>query len=193
MNENKPYNCEDDYNEIMGMWNGLLEQARWIVADHEIYEMDKCIVELFYKAMVRTFRFLRLNRPENDDLYTKYDLGLYGAVTEYSLHFPKDYPSIKVIEAYFYMASIRATENLRRCFFDRNCLENSIVHADDPNDETHKEIEVSFDYDFENGDLLPIAKKLRSWDLRTSKAEIDWEMIYRKVLLERYPWETHQN
>lgn len=191
MNENKSYNCEDDYNDIMGMWDCLVDHARFIAADHEMHEMDKPIVELFYKAMARTFQFLRLNRTKNDDHYTRFDLGLYGAVTEYAQHFPERRPSVKAVEAYFYEASIRATENLRRCFFDRACLENSIVHADDYNDKTHKEIEVSFDYNFENGDLLPIAKKIQSWDIGVSKAD-DWETVFRRRQCER-PWKNHQN
>ena len=172
MNENKPYNCEDDYKEIMGMWNVLLEEAAWMSADNEMHEMDECIVELFYKAMARTFLFLRLKRPENDDLYTKFDLGLYGAVTAYSYYYPEKRPSSNTDEAYFFEASVYATHNLRKCFFDRVCLENSIVHADDHNDESVEEIGVRFPYNFENGDLLPIAKELRALDSTTRKTDV---------------------
>lgn len=164
MKENKTYNCEDEYKEIMGMWNVLLEEAAWISADHE---MSECIVELFYKAMARTFRFLKLKRPKNDDIYTKFDLGLYGAVTAYSYYYPAKRPLSNTDEAYFFEASVFATHNLRKCFFDRSSLENSIVYADNSNDKSVEEIDVRFPYDFENGDLLPIAKVLRALDSST--------------------------
>ena len=192
MSENKPYNCENDYNDIMGMWDCLVDHARFIDADHEMHEMDEPIVEFFYEAMARTFRFLKLNRPENDDHYTRFDLGLYGAVTAYSQYFPGIGPSVKAVEAYFYEASIRVTDNLRRCFFDRSLLDNSIVYADVPSDPTPEDIEIAFNYDFENGDLLPIAKKLQSWD-GISKADADdWEIVFRRRQRERL-WENHQN
>ncbi len=169
MNENKPYNCEDDYKEIMSMWGTLLEEAAWMSADNE---MAECVVDLFYKAMVRTFQFLRLNRPENDDSYTKFDLGLYGMVTAYSCYFTGLRPKSNTDEAYFFEASVYATHNLRKCFFDRALLENSIIYADDSIDKSVEEIDVSFSYDFENGDLLPIAKELRALDSTTRKADV---------------------
>lgn len=172
MNENKLYNCEDDYKEIMGMWDALLDEAVWMSADNEMHEMDECFVDLFHDAMARTFQFLRLNKPENDDCYTKFDLGLYGAVTAYSHYFIGLRPKINTDEAYFFEASVCATHNLRKCFFDRASLENSIIYAGDPNDKSVEEIEVRFPYDFENGDLLPIAKVLRDWDDRPRKADV---------------------
>lgn len=105
-------------------------------------------------------------------LYTKFDLGLYGTVTAYSYYYPEKRPSSNTDEAYFFEASVYATHNLRKCFFDRVCLENSIVHADDHNDESVEEIEVRFPYNFENGDLLPIAKELRALDSTTRKTDV---------------------
>ena len=172
MNKNKPYNREDDYKEIMGMWNALLEEAAWISAEKEMHEMAKCVVELFYNAMARTFQFLRLNRPENDDSYTKFDLGLYGMVTAYSCCFKGLRPTSNTDAAYFFEASVFAAHNLRKCFFDRALLENSVVYAADSMDESVEEIDVRFSYDFEKGDLLPIAKALRALDSTTQKAEV---------------------
>ena len=172
MNKNKLYNREDDYKEIMGMWNALLEEAAWITADKEMHEMAECVVDLFYKAMARTFQFLRLNRPEDDGSYTKFDLGLYGMVTAYSCYFTGLRPKSNTDEAYFFEASVFAAHNLRKCFFDRTLLEKSIVYADDPNDKSVEEIDVRFSYDFENGDLLPIVKALRALDSITQKADV---------------------
>ncbi len=171
MNENKPYNREEDYRNLMMSWDCLIEWAGWISADKEKYEMDECIVDVFYRAMAGTFRFLRLNRPENDDSYTKFHLGLYGIITAYTQYFCGD-PSVKTVEAYFFQASIRVTNNLRRCFFDRTLLNNSIVHADHHSKPTPEDIDISFDYDFENGDLLPIAKILREWDTKPRNADV---------------------
>lgn len=169
MNKNKPYNREEDYKEIMGMWGTLLEEAAWMSADNE---MAECVVDLFYKTMARTFRFLRLNRPKNADSYTKFDLGIYGMVTAYSCYFIGLRPKVNTDEAYFFEASVFVTHNLRKCFFDRALLENSIVYADDSVDKSVEDIDVRFSYDFENGDLLPIAKELRALDSTTRKTDV---------------------
>ena len=172
MNKNQSYNCEDDYKEIMGMWDALLEEAAWMAADNEMHEMDECFVDLFHDAKTDTFQFLRLNKPENDDRYMKFDLGLYGAVTAYSYYYPRKRPLSNTDEAYFFEASVYATHNLRKCFFDRASLENSIVYADDLNDKSVEEIEVSFPYNFGNSDLPPIAKVFRDRDNITRKTDV---------------------
>ena len=172
MNENKPYNREEDYKEIMGMWGTLLEEAAWMSADNEMHEMAECVVDLFHNVMARTFRFLRLNRLKNDDSYTKFDLAIYGMVTAYSCYFIGLRPKVNTDEAYFFEASVFVTHNLRKCFFDRALLENSIVYADDSVDKSVEDIDVRFSYDFENGDLLPIAKELRALDSTTRKTDV---------------------
>lgn len=172
MNENKPYNREEDYEDIMDMWDNLIDHARFIQADNERHEMDECIVDLFYAVTKRTFRFLRLNRPENDDSYTKFHLGLYGKVTAYNEYFPGTSPSVKRVASYFFEASVRVTNNLRRCFFDRDSLDNSIVYAEPYNDPNPEDIHLSFDYDFENGDLRPIAKVIQEWDTKPRKVKV---------------------
>ena len=117
----------------MSMWDCLIDHARFISVDTKEYEMGQCIVALFYRAMAGTFRFLRMNRSENDDYYIKFDLRIYGIITAYTEYFLRISPSVKKVDAYFFEVSVCVTNNLRRFFFAehywiiRLCMRNITV------------------------------------------------------------------
>lgn len=160
---NKQYDRIKDFWDIFDMWYELLAEAPYMAYENN---MPEDMIELFHKAMLRAFNYLKLNQPKDMNSYTYEDMVLYGLICSYANFFGAAVPLKDMYKEYFFAASLDAADILSSCFFNRELLKNTVVCCTYSLYSSDKEKEGHASYDFAKGDLSSIAKMLKQGYIR---------------------------